>query len=365
MQSRESEVEEQTGDVAPRGVIRVLGSPAYENRRQNPYNALLSTALTELGVEVEEYSLRRLLFGRASILHLHWKPTGRIRGRNKVRVAMRAAGLLILLWIARLRGVRVIWTAHNLESHDSIAHPRLERYYWRILPRFLDAVISLSPSAVPLLQERYRGLREVPMFVVPHGNYRDVYPRKTRAAARAHLGIAADARVFAFVGQVRPYKNVIALLHAFREIRDPNAMLLIGGTVKLGKERAEFEALVASDKRVRAFPRFVPDDELQFFFGAADLVVLPFASILNSGSAILALSFDRPVLVPAAGSLADLAQQIGSDWVITYTGQIRSDVMEDAMEMARSRAGERAPTDCLDWNHIAAQTLDVYLEVLA
>ena len=61
--------------------------PAFANRLENPYNALLYSALRELDVEVVEFSVQRLLFGpRADILHLHWAPTTRIRGETRSRV---------------------------------------------------------------------------------------------------------------------------------------------------------------------------------------------------------------------------------------------------------------------------------------
>lgn len=364
MRSRQSPTDERDDAVSTNSGIRVLGWPAFQNR-QNPYNALLYNALIDLGVEVEEFSTARLLTGGASILHVHWKPTSRIRGKNAARVAMRAAGFLLLLKAARMRGVRVVWTAHNVESHDSTAHPRLERSYWRILPGLLDAVISLSPSAVPLLHARYPALRNVPTFVVPHGHYRDAYPRNTtREAARTRFRIDHTARVFAFVGQVRPYKNVIALLRAFREYTDPDLVLLIGGMLKLGYQRAEFDALVAADPRVRVIPDFIGDDELQYIFAAADLAVLPFTSILNSGSAILALSFDRPVLVPRMGSLVDLADQVSPDWVINYDGPITADVLRDGMRAAQLLTNQSAPLDALRWKNIAEQTRNTYEAVL-
>ena len=54
------------------------------------------------------------------------------------------------------------------------------------------------------------------------------------------------------------------------------------------------------------------------FFSAADLVVLPFSDIMHSGSAILALSFNKPVLVPARGALPELQTRVGAAWVQTY-----------------------------------------------
>lgn len=354
-------------EPAPRERPRIscLAWPAFANRHLNPYNWLLYTHLTEIGVKVEEFSTSRLLLSDASILHLHWSPTSRIRGGSRTRVFFRAGALLAELALARRRGVRVVWTCHNLAAHDSRPYPALETRYWQLLPRLLDGIISLSEFGVHQLHECYPALRAVPTFVVPHGHYRTVYPREaTRETARGQLGIAADANVFAFVGQVRPYKNLLTLLRAFRRLEDVNAVLLIAGKIKLGEQLAEFVELIAQDSRVRLFDRFIPDDELQYFFAAADLVVLPFREILNSGSAILALSFDRPVLVPAEGALRELAGQVGSEWALTYEGELSADSLLRARDAARRCTGTIVPLAAFDWPHVARLTNDVYRAVL-
>jgi beta-1,4-mannosyltransferase len=345
--------------------IRVLGWPAFANRGENPYNWLLYTHLARLGVRVEEFSTPRFLLRGASILHMHWAPTARIRGPRVPGVLARAGGLLALLEAAKRRGVRVVWTAHNLESRDRKAHPELERRFWRVLPRYLDGLLCLSPSNVEILRERYPALRGVPAFVTPHGHYRGAYPMETgRAEARARLGLAPGARVVAFVGQMRPYKDVLALLRAFAEVDDPQAVLLLAGMQRMGAQTEEFEARVARDPRVRVVPRFVPDDELQTYFAAADLVALPFREVLNSGSAILALSFDRPVLVPREGSLADLETEVGREWVMGYEGELTGPTLAAALESARGREGASAPLGHLDWPRVAEQTLAAYRSVL-
>ena len=66
--------------------------------------------------------------------------------------------------------------------------------------------------------------------------------------------------------------------------------------------------------------RSVPVEDVQAHFAAADLVVLPYRKTLNSAVALLALSFDRPVLVPNAGSMAELQREVGAEWVLIYEG---------------------------------------------
>jgi beta-1,4-mannosyltransferase len=94
--------------------------------------------------------------------------------------------------------------------------------------------------------------------------------------------------------------------------------------------------------------------------------VLPYREVLNSGSALLALSCDRPVLVPSIGSLAELEGVAGSAWVRTYAGPLTSDQIENALCWAvDTRRPPRPRLEKLDWDEIAAATLDAYRTVVA
>jgi beta-1,4-mannosyltransferase len=342
--------------------IRVIAWPAFLNREENPYNYLLYTSLAEYGVRVKEFTVQRLLFGqRADILHLHWSPTSRIRGRTRARVRRLSAQMLLLMLAAKIRGMKVVWTVHNIEAHDTQSHPDIEARYWPRIATYLSALISLSAYGVEAVRAKYPSLNSVPSFVTAHGHYRDAYPRSvSRDHARSRLGISPEAKVIVFVGQVRPYKNVPALVNAFTTLEDSNAVLLIAGKIKSGAHRGELEQLFAADPRIRAITNFIPRDEMQFYLQAADLVVLPFRDILNSGSAVLALSFDKPVLVPRAGALVELASQIGDDWVMTYDGHLTPEILEAALGRAQTMRGRTAPLEPLSWSTVARQTSDIY-----
>jgi hypothetical protein len=82
--------------------------------------------------------------------------------------------------------------------------------------------------------------------------------------------------------------------------------------------------------------------------------VLPYRDILNSGSALLALSLNRPVLVPRRGALAELQQQVGEAWVRCYDGDLTAETLVDAIAWARETPREpEAPLHAFAWPSIA------------
>jgi glycosyltransferase involved in cell wall biosynthesis len=336
------------------------------HRAANPYTWLLYSHMQAAGgAEVEEYSGRRLLRGRFDVLHVHW-PEGHLNQPSLVRALHRSVSRLVLMRWARARGTKIIWTVHNLHAHERL-HPRLERWFWRRFLRSLDGFVSLTHSGTVEARARFPELAGLPGFVVPAGHYREAYAGVSdRQDARRRLGIRSDARVFAFVGLIRPYKNVPELVDAFVALPDRDAILLVAGEPNSSAQAKQLENAASRDPRVRLHLRWIPEDEITTHLAAADLVVLPYREILNSGSAVLALSFNRPVLVPAKGSLAELQELAGEDWVRTYSGTLSAAELSRAMTWAEQSDRSASPElRDLDWSHIADATLGAYRAVLS
>ena len=228
-------------------------------------------------------------------------------------------------------------------------------------------------------REKFTELRNLPGTVVPHGHYRGEYPDDSREDCRQQLGIPSNAKVVLFFGWIRDYKNVPGLIAAFRGLSDSQAALCIAGrefsksggsrlhtsTRQTSVRQTSVRELTTGDSRIYLHLRHVPNEEVQTFFGAADLVALPYREILNSGTALLALSFNKPVLVPRKGAMSELQALVGSDWVRTYEGDLSTGELAGALQWAQkaNRSGN-APLDTLDWNRVAEQTLDAYRNVL-
>lgn len=348
------------GDRAP---LRVLAWPGPAARAKNPYPWLLYSHLAQLGVRVRDFTLARALRGGYDILHVHWPEKALTTGGAAARVAGAVAGRAVLE-AARLHGAKVVWTTHNARPHEG-GDTRLERWYWSGVLRRVDAVIHPSAASQAAVEATYPALARLPHAVVRIGHFHGTYPdHLSRDEARAAFGVPEAAAVVTFLGLVRPYKNVPHLIHTVRALPpERRAVLLVGGEPLDASIAAEIERAAAGDPRVRLTLRHVPDDDVQRFLRAADLVVLPFSDITNSGSALLALSFDRPVLVPRLGAMGELQELVGDDWVRVYEGELTPAILDQALGWAREgRAGGPDLTP-LDWDAIAERTLALYRAV--
>ena len=343
--------------------MQVFAMPAFSNRKFNPYCALLYEAMARQGTDVREFSRIRLLRGRPDVWHMHW-PEGTLIEPGCMRTVARVTLLFAFLGLAKLKGIKRIWTMHNLHTHEQ-PHPWIERWFWRWFPRCLDGCISLSETGRKMALERFEALCNKPVFVVPHGHYRGVYADTiSRLEARRRLGIAPDSPMVAFFGLIRPYKNVPLLIRTFRQLEDSRATLCIAGKPDTTELAREIETAVGDDLRIKVVAGFIPDDDVQLYLRAADLAVLPFAEILNSGSSLLALSFDCPVLIPNKGAMDELARRVGKDWVQTYDGDLNVQILDQALRWALDmRRAPRAPLEQFDWAQVAGQTMDAYEQI--
>lgn len=323
----------------------------------NAYPRMLADALEAAGAHVLDWSERRAMGGGIDVVHLHWPASTLSRSRWTTAV-LQTAGRIAAIAIARLRGATVVWTVHNLASHD-VRYPRTERLFWRVLPRLVDGWVTLSASATSAIERQYPALQRRPHAVVAMGHFRDAYPANvSKHEARRALDLPLDARVLGNVGRILRYKGVPALLTAFTALEGDDLALVVGGRCQDAPLRRELEELAARDRRIHLHLDRIPDADLQLYLLSADLVVLPFEEILNSSSALLALSFDRPVLVPARGALPALAAEIGEEWVHTYDGVLDAESL--AAAVARPRPTGQAPLESQRWDRIAGATIDLY-----
>jgi beta-1,4-mannosyltransferase len=325
---------------------------------------LLYSNMRRLGVVIEPFTLRRALTCKYDVFHLHWPEY--YLGTSPLKALVGTLGLLFCIAWLRFRGTRIVWTAHNLHSHNN-RYPRIERQFWRVLTPMFDGYIALSESSARMVREQFPALRKTPFAVIPHGDYRSSYPATISVAeARDRLGIPSGQTIVQFFGGINPYKNVPHLIEMFRRAAVPESMLVIAGRPSSEEVERQVRSAAGDDRRIQLHLRRVPEDEVQVFFKAADLVVLPFLEILNSGSAILALSFDKPVLVPNAGSLPELQAQVGSDWVRTFSGQLSSEELGSAISWSRNKTRalqvNLAP---FAWPSIARDTLSLYERLIA
>jgi beta-1,4-mannosyltransferase len=330
---------------APQGRVVVLTN--LLRLQSNPFLAMWWDATRAMGARVERLTWRELRQcssdGGRFWIHLQWPERYAADPRLSVAV-LKVLNLMARLVFARWRGGRVIATIHNARSHDS-RRPRLEWIVWKAVARAATDVHLLSAAGASEVLANHPGFGDARRHVIPHGNYRPVLGAlEDRSAARSRIGLSGASRVFVLYGRLRPYKGADELLHAFGGLRDPGARLVLAGEIPEPAYAEKLRAAALADPRVRLMPGHVDDGDLQTLIRASDAVMLPYRKILNSGSALLALSAGRRVVLPRTPTFEELSKAVGSGWVALLDGAVRTEDLERI-----EPGGEPEGDPHLDW----------------
>ncbi len=272
------------------------------------------------------------------------------------------AWFLVVLRVFGMLGMHLVWTAHNVLPHEPVFADDVSAR--RALVRASDLVLVHSQATL----DELAALGAVPRrkAVIPHG------PIGSSAAAGSLRTPGADddrPREFLFFGRIRKYKGVDDLLAAFLAMpEDVAAHLTIAGQCDDPGLLSRLRALGRrGGARVLLRLEYVPGDEVAELLGAADVVVLPFRRVSTSGSAMLALSHGRPLIVPDLAGLADLPDQA----VLRYDGEatrladaLVSLARADSETLAAMSSAARTFAYQTAWREIAERTVSEMLSML-
>ena len=347
-------------------------------RPESSYLKLLTEALEQQGIEVvfvPYYPRSRLLPllvklirapCRIDVLNIHWIHPYVLADRLHLSL-LYSVQFFIDLFLIRWTGVKLVWTVHNRFSHDA-EFPRWELWIRRSLSKLVDRLILLNESTLDSLAKAYH-FNPAKAAIIPHGHYRNFYqPAINQSLARQELGLSQSGLVYLNLGILKPYKGIEYLLKVWKSNQTVSAenTLLIVGKPYSQAYGVTLERLAKGLQTMMLMPEFAEDNTIHLFFSAADVVVLPFEKILNSGSLILAMSFGKPIIAPDLGGIAELLGDADRLLYQPSDPQGLARMLEKSLQIDLDELGKLTTQACdrLDWRSIAEKTLQVYQTVL-
>lgn len=247
---------------------------------------------------------RRLLWYAATakpkLFHILWN--------NKIELIDRT---LILLFY-RFLGKRIAFTAHNVnagrrDGNDSF----LNRLTLRIQYRLVDHIFVHTEQMKRELQTDF-GIASDKITVIPFGVNNTVPDTAlTCTDARRRIGLTPSNKAMLFFGNIAPYKGLEYLVEAMGTLirTDPEYRLLIVGRPK---NCAPYWEAIQQQISLRGLRpnlieriEFVPDEDTEIYFKAADVLILPYTHIFQSGVLLLGYNFGLPVIASDVGSLRE------------------------------------------------------------
>lgn len=358
--------------------LQILMFPSDVNlgRTLNPYQFLLSQVLVAQGISVDNWPhwKGKLPIFKAAVarkkhfdlVHIHWIYFN-IRGQNKYLYFLSSLQFLFDVLITRLAGLKFVWTVHDALSHDS-KYPGLELWTRQIFVKLVEKVICLNKMTVEKIAKEYK-FNPTKAITIPHGHYRDVYHKLIDLVeARKELNLPESGKIYLNLGLLKPYKGIENLLQVWQNSQDifaSDTLLIVGKPLDEDYFK-KLQDLAAGMEGVIIYPQFIENDKIHLYFSAANVVVLPFKKILNSGSLILAMSFGKPVIAPRLGGLLEV---VGEANDLLYDPEDKEGLLKAMQKSTQIDLDElselaRKACDRLDWNLIGQETVEVYRSVI-
>jgi glycosyltransferase involved in cell wall biosynthesis len=237
---------------------------------------------------------------RPGVFHILWN--------NKVEFFDRT----LLLLYYRCLGKRIVFTAHNVNiaKRDGV-DSALNRLTLRIQYRLVHHVVVHTQQMKEELQADF-GVPENKITVIPFPINSTVPDTElTSMDARRRLGLAPTDKVLLFYGSIAPYKGLEYLVEAIALLAErlPDCRLVIAGRPKGPKSywptiQQRISELQLDSRTVQRI-EFVPDADTEVYFKAADVLVLPYVDVFQSGVLFLAYNFGLPVIATDVASFRE------------------------------------------------------------
>jgi glycosyltransferase involved in cell wall biosynthesis len=243
------------------------------------------------------------------------------------------------------------------------AGSRIARTLTRLLAQ-MDAVVVHSEHGAGRLQADF-GVPPERLRVIPHGAFDYLTRQENEVLLPAELREVKGPVIMAF-GLVRPYKGTDVLLEAFRQVE--GAELWVVGMPRMPMDDLR-ELARRAPATVRFVDRFVTDPEIPAFMRRADLVVLPYRNIEQSGVLYTALAFGRPLVLSAVGGFPEVAAAGAARLVPPQDPDALAEALRELLgdRSARDALGDAATREAsttYSWERIGEATMALYRDLL-
>lgn len=222
---------------------------------------------------------------------------------------------------------RILFVCHNVFPHERFF---LDKRLTKMTLKQGDFFVTHSVSDAEDLKSIVKNPNHK-VAVHPAYNFYKI-ENMSKEEARKKLGIAEEEKILLFFGLIREYKGLKHLLKALPKVREAvkGCKLLVVGDFR--NSEAEYRQIIKEEgisDMVSVFGGYTPYSQVEKFFAACDLVVLPYESATQSGVIQIAYSFLKPVLATNVGGLPDVVEDEKTGLIV---GPCNAEALADAIE---------------------------------
>lgn len=264
-------------------------------------------------------------------------------------------------------GIKVVASVHDILPFNE---KKYDKPFHGKIYGLCDWIIVQAQTNIKRFNELFpKSSRKVTF--IPHGHFLDFAQVHDMRESRKHLNIPQDKTVLLFFGQIKKVKGVGVLLEAFGKLmhkRDDLYLVIAGSVWKddFGPYRKIIDEYKLTERNLKTDIRFIPDDELGYYYSACDIAVLPYLDVYQSGVLQLVYAYGKPAVATSIPAFMEIVE----DDVTGYLCQPNnSDSLADAIERAVSaplryaqmgESGRKKIAVKYSWEDIAAKVTELY-----
>ncbi len=261
----------------------------------------------------------------------------------------------------------IVLTVHDPVPHtgevDFMRYYRSRKPLMDALRARADMIIVHGENVKRDLIKAYPNLDPERISVVLHGAI-NVYNSLKKPEYKEKSGNLL------FFGRINEYKGLGVLMEAWKRIREecPNAHLVVAGT---GPDLDNYRTELQADDRIELDERFISPEEVARHYAEASIVVLPYNDATQSGVALIAIGFGKPVIVTNTGGLPEIVDDGVSGLVVppkdpaAVAEAVIRLLKDDALRESMAQGAETLRHTRLGWDTLAKQTEQVYYKAIA
>lgn len=267
----------------------------------------------------------------------------------------------------RNNGIKVVVSVHDILPFNE---KKYDMFYHKKIYGLCNQIIVQAETNIKRFDELFPEDSDKVTFI-PHGHFLDFADKHGKEESKRYLNIPNDKVILLFFGQIKKVKGVGVLLEAFGQLtqKRDDLYLVIAGSV--WKDNFDpYQEIIAryglNESQLKADIRFIPDDEVGYYYSACDIAMMPYLDVYQSGVIQLVYAYEKPAVATAIAPFMEIVE----DGVTGYLCQPNDvESLKNAIERAVSekerfeslgKAGRQKIAIKYSWDDIAGKVTELY-----
>lgn len=270
------------------------------------------------------------------------------------------------LKIAKKKNIKIVVTIHDILPFNQQFY---DLYYHKKIYALADNIIIQAQDNIKRFEKLFPS-ESSKVSLIPHGtfaNYTNVIDKKI---AREFLNIPQDKKVLLFFGQIKKVKGLSVLIDAFYEVRKNRSdiLLVIAGSVwkdDFSIYQQQIDKLNLLEDIYLSI-KYIPDEEIDYYYSAADINILPYLDVYQSGVVQLAFGYEKAVIATRVGGFKDIIKD-GFNGVLVEPNDYKdlamkiNELIDDKEKMKiMGKEGKKFVLEHYSWDSIGKKIFNIY-----